>query len=321
MVNKETIPFSDGFLVKIETTCRINRKNCREKRIVYGFCKEKIDPKNLSLFAERSIWELEYFTIDVNCPSNYLTKPRMENRLHIITFPVTEELLLQIGLNSKKITPQEYSVINPGCFIQMKPKPGEKIIECLALSVSIEFWQKVYEILGWKKLTKMIEFDTSARNKPQILCNLESLLISQITRPMELPNIHLIENSIFQVGIWLVSNHPSKIQQPKFLRMDPRLCRAIEFLQNNFNRDIKLDDISRTSGMSQRHLERMFKQEVGQSPLKYLTSCRLGKAMELLKQPHITVEEIASQVGYKDIRSLRKAFVTTTKHPPSAFQS
>jgi transcriptional regulator GlxA family with amidase domain len=50
----------------------------------------------------------------------------------------------------------------------------------------------------------------------------------------------------------------------------------------------------------------VFRLVTGISPGEYRTQLRLERATVLLRNPHLTVEAVAAEVGFKDARTLRR---------------
>ncbi|GAA2314155.1 hypothetical protein GCM10010376_35240 [Streptomyces violaceusniger] len=63
--------------------------------------------------------------------------------------------------------------------------------------------------------------------------------------------------------------------------------------------------------MSVRHLERLFRTEVGMTPGRYVESVRVEAAPTLLADGTGTVEEVARQAGFGSSESLRRVFQHT----------
>jgi transcriptional regulator GlxA family with amidase domain len=67
-----------------------------------------------------------------------------------------------------------------------------------------------------------------------------------------------------------------------------------------------IDALAGIAHMSPRNLTRVFRQVTGISPGEYRTQLRLERAAVLLRNPHLTVEAVAAEVGFKDARTLRR---------------
>lgn len=64
-----------------------------------------------------------------------------------------------------------------------------------------------------------------------------------------------------------------------------------------------------------------FKKLVGESPMEYLKRCRIHKASRLLSESALTINQIASAVGYDSEASFNRAFKQQTGHPPGKFRA
>lgn len=89
---------------------------------------------------------------------------------------------------------------------------------------------------------------------------------------------------------------------------DPRIRRAVSFIEASFAEPLSLDAIAKVAGMSRFHFGRMFEAEVGKSPYRYLVDVRLACAHTLLKSGHVSVTQTAFRVGYSDLGRFGRAF-------------
>ena len=89
---------------------------------------------------------------------------------------------------------------------------------------------------------------------------------------------------------------------------DPRIRRAVSFIEASFAEPLSLDAIAKVAGMSRFHFGRMFEAEVGKSPYRYLVDVRLACAATLLKSGKVSVTQTAFRVGYSDLGRFGRAF-------------
>ncbi len=91
------------------------------------------------------------------------------------------------------------------------------------------------------------------------------------------------------------------------------------FIDNNFEKDLKLDFLSHVKFTSKYHLQRLFKRYYGLTPRQYLIDKRIEKSKEYLKKG-MTVTETCFAVGFESLGSFSKLFKTKTGKSPSKFQ-
>lgn len=94
---------------------------------------------------------------------------------------------------------------------------------------------------------------------------------------------------------------------------------AIKYIQFYYSHDISIDDIASSVGVSRSHLYRVFMNNVGQSPIEYLTAHRIREACNLLKAGQLSVAEIAVSVGFFDQFYFSRVFKKQMGVPPSRY--
>jgi len=83
---------------------------------------------------------------------------------------------------------------------------------------------------------------------------------------------------------------------------------AINFIHNNFERDISLGDIAKFVFLSPSYFTRAFKEETGMSPINYLLKVRIERAKELLADTSLKISDIALNVGFSNQQRFNEMF-------------
>ena len=91
-------------------------------------------------------------------------------------------------------------------------------------------------------------------------------------------------------------------------------------MNDNYMNDISLDKISKNMYLSPVYISKIFKEEIGDSPINYLIKIRLSKAEELLKDNTLPVKVVAKRVGYNDAYHFSKLFKKYYGIAPSSFR-
>lgn len=85
--------------------------------------------------------------------------------------------------------------------------------------------------------------------------------------------------------------------------------RIINFLTENYDLKISLDQIAHNMYLSPVYVSQIFKEETGESPIHYLIRIRMEKAKNLLETlPGDSIKSIADDVGYSDVYHFSKLF-------------
>lgn len=102
---------------------------------------------------------------------------------------------------------------------------------------------------------------------------------------------------------------------------DKRPIRAAkQYIQQNFNRPITLEEVSGVVGFSTAYFSVLFKKESGQNFLEYLSEVRMSRAKELLKETNMSISGICEEVGYNDLKHFTQSFKKLTGLKPNEFR-
>ncbi|CZE48032.1 AraC family transcriptional regulator [Campylobacter geochelonis] len=90
--------------------------------------------------------------------------------------------------------------------------------------------------------------------------------------------------------------------------------------QNLDDEDLCIDKLSKISGYSKFHFQRMFKNYVGKNLVSYLRELRLERAAFLLKFSQKRVQDIAINCGFKHTETFNRAFFKHYNLTPSKYK-
>jgi len=89
---------------------------------------------------------------------------------------------------------------------------------------------------------------------------------------------------------------------------DARVLAALDRMHTSFGEPLTVDDLAKTAGTSRFHFSRLFREETGKAPYRYLLELRLARAKELLRRGHCSVTEAALSVGFRDFSRFSRMF-------------
>ncbi len=117
-------------------------------------------------------------------------------------------------------------------------------------------------------------------------------------------------------------NTPALQTPPKEASIDAAVAYMKDYFNKNYANDIQLNELSSTLHYNETHLRRSFQQEVGLSPLKYVTHLRMEKAKELLLQrKDLTIGEIGLCIGYSTPMYFNRTFKLTHGLTPGEYRT
>ena len=101
----------------------------------------------------------------------------------------------------------------------------------------------------------------------------------------------------------------------------PQIERATYEIEKNFrNAGFRIYDVARKTGMSEVYFRKLFKEECGMSPSKYLISLRIAHAKNLITYENLSISEIAIASGFSDIYYFSRQFKKTTGLTPTEYK-
>ncbi len=94
-----------------------------------------------------------------------------------------------------------------------------------------------------------------------------------------------------------------------------------EYIDQNYQEDIALQDIAGAFGYSDVYFCKLFKQNFGMNFITYLNEYRMDKAKALLADPMINIKDISSKAGYRDANYFTRVFKRMVGMTPSEYRS
>jgi AraC family transcriptional regulator, arabinose operon regulatory protein len=94
-----------------------------------------------------------------------------------------------------------------------------------------------------------------------------------------------------------------------------------EFVNDRLAEPLTLDDLVEHTGFSRSHLTRLFHDQMGVSPMQYVTRQRMTRAATLLEVSTLNITEVARSVGYPDPYHFSRRFKHFTGYAPSHYRA
>ncbi len=102
---------------------------------------------------------------------------------------------------------------------------------------------------------------------------------------------------------------------------DPQLKKAVIYIENCYREKITLEDIAKAATINRSTLTKLFKAELGMSPVQYLWHHRVSVAKKFLEFTSLPIKEIALRCGFKTIQHFSRKFEKTYGESPSKFRT
>jgi len=126
------------------------------------------------------------------------------------------------------------------------------------------------------------------------------------------------EASLLLTVIW---NRLSSIEKSRRLRQNfhPALIRAMDYLEEHYAEILTISELAEKTGISQSHLNALFRQETGLSAVAFITRCRLNAAQQMLETSGISIQEVMEHCGFRDQSRFGKLFREFSGYTPLVY--
>ncbi|MEM9885116.1 MAG: AraC family transcriptional regulator [Bacteroidota bacterium] len=106
----------------------------------------------------------------------------------------------------------------------------------------------------------------------------------------------------------------------KLLATSNAMASIVDYIQNNLDKSITVTELSRKAYMSESNFHRVFKNELGLSPIEFINEERLKKASALLRYSRKKVKEICIECGYNSLSYFTRLFKRKYRVSPAKYQ-
>lgn len=101
---------------------------------------------------------------------------------------------------------------------------------------------------------------------------------------------------------------------------DGIITKAQGYMRQNFQKNLTLEEVAQTVGISPYYFSKQFKEEAGMNFTEYLTGLRIEKAKELLLERELSIKQVCMDSGYADPNYFSRIFKKWTGLTPTEFR-
>jgi AraC family transcriptional regulator len=238
---------------------------------------------------------------------------------YTVTAVFAGQLIATIGSETFEASEDEAVLTNVG---QNHSARGKQV-EFVSIGVSPALVNEMVTEIGVTRTTANIVFRQATIADP-ILTKMAREIAAEVSAE-QLGRTAMLDTLVRGLVIHLLRCHltvrqTDQIELSRAGPVDRRLRRAIEFMHDNFGRELALEEVAAAAYLSEYHFARLFKQITGVTPHVYLANVRLERARKLLADTVLPISQIASMVGYQSQSHFSKMFRSVTGITPRAYR-
>lgn len=99
-----------------------------------------------------------------------------------------------------------------------------------------------------------------------------------------------------------------------------RMKRVFEYVMNNFQKTISLEEIASIASMSESAFSRYFKKRTRKTFTSFLNEIRIEHACKLLQYDNMSVSEVSYESGFTNLSNFNRQFKAFKKQTPLAYR-
>jgi transcriptional regulator GlxA family with amidase domain len=131
----------------------------------------------------------------------------------------------------------------------------------------------------------------------------------------------LLSSKIFEIEIDRNSQAPFVIFHGQKEHDDLPIKKAQEFIEQNFQEKISVDQLALMFAIGRRNLERRFKKATSNTVIEYIQRVKMEVAKMSFESSHENVNEVMFKVGYTDTKAFRTVFRKVTGLSPVQYRN
>ena len=202
-----------------------------------------------------------------------------------------------------------------------------KLCENIIKGDDIEAGDNIEEIMDW-----ISQFSGSIEGIKERVHELLIVVDRAVIREFGVETV-LVQNSLVELNsfnsineiIIFIKNVVSviivNINSFKKSSSDVLIDKVCNYIDQNYHRDIKLDEMCAMVGFSRCYFSKIFRQYKNMNFVDYIAFRRMKKAKGLLKNPKFSIKEISSEIGYNDPNYFTSVFKKQEGISPTEFRS
>ncbi|MEQ9441438.1 MAG: AraC family transcriptional regulator [Cyclobacteriaceae bacterium] len=132
-----------------------------------------------------------------------------------------------------------------------------------------------------------------------------------------------VDNMLQELIVRILQANSKKIYTEKTLTISSsnRLAFVIQYIRENLHQPLSIETLSEKACMSESHFHRVFKNELGISPVDFINDERIKLAASLLQDPKRKIKEVFMECGFENRSYFNRVFKRKKQLSPSEYQS
>ncbi|MGN0174182.1 MAG: AraC family transcriptional regulator [Acutalibacteraceae bacterium] len=106
----------------------------------------------------------------------------------------------------------------------------------------------------------------------------------------------------------------------KNIQITIAISKVIVYIQNNYNKNITIEQLAKMCCISKNHFMNIFKEHTGRSAIDYIINIRIETAKKLLRNSNYSINEISAEIGFKNSLYFSRIFKNKVGISPNEYK-
>lgn len=226
--------------------------------------------------------------------------------------------------NSYLVRQGEILITPPRCPHTLSMGPDSKRCLLLFETDALEQMRDFAPVL--RRCTKPIHISAQRAQETGMLSTLNQVVsIYRFREPMwNTACYSLLFQVLAKLGQYSVYNMQIEEEASAALRMasSPQIMESVlGYINQNYAKDVSLEDMAAFSGYSKWYFSRIFKQYTGVPYMQYLTQVRVANVRQALIHEHTSVADICARSGFSSTSTFNRVFKELNGCTPSEYRA
>ena len=134
-------------------------------------------------------------------------------------------------------------------------------------------------------------------------------------------DVAVLISKAFMIDIERDSQSPFIMFKGQKEHEDEQIKKAQEFIENNYQKRITVEQLASMLALSRRNLERRFKKATANTVVEYIQRVKIEAAKMTLESSNENISEVMYKVGYTDTKAFRTTFKKITGLSPVQYRN
>ena len=132
-----------------------------------------------------------------------------------------------------------------------------------------------------------------------------------------------VDHMLSELIVRILQSNERKIYTEQTLEIsnNSRLGYIVSFIRENIYQPLSIETLSKKAHMSESHFYRVFKNELGISPVEFINNERIKLAVSLLQDPKRTIKEVFLECGFESRSYFNRVFKRKKNVSPGEYQA